>query len=455
MEELTTTWVGATAKQIARAVRRGDVTATQVVADHLEQIAISDPSLNAFRVVRGGEAIVEAEKVDEQEDLANLPLAGVPVAVKENTALAGVPTWNGSVAARSAVAEEDHEIVRRLRGAGAVVVGTTRMPEMGLWGTTDDGEIATRNPWNLDRTPGGSSGGSAAAVAAGLVPIAQGNDGLGSLRIPAACCGLVGLKPGRGVVPADLGIDNWFGLTENGVLATTVADAVLGFSVLAGRSPGKLTPPERLRVGVALRSPVPGAGPDEPNRSAVSAAAKLLVGAGHDTVTAEPRYPNRLGLAVLATWFAAAYREADAAGLDLKALQPRTRQHIRLGRLAWRRGWVPPEPRDAWREQSIAFFAERKIDLLLTPALATIPPLADGHATGRWRRNMRTNMRYAPYAAPWNVAGLPALAVPVGVRPDGMPLAVQLVGPPDSELLLLSVAGQLEVANPWQRVVLV
>jgi amidase len=455
MEELTTTWVGATAKQIARAVRRGDVTATQVVADHLEQIAISEPSLNAFRVIRGGEAIVEAEKVDEQEDLANLPLAGVPVAVKENTALAGVPTWNGSVAARSAVAEEDHEIVRRLRGAGAVVVGTTRMPEMGLWATTDDGEIATRNPWNLDRTPGGSSGGSAAAVAAGLVPIAQGNDGLGSLRIPAACCGLVGLKPGRGVVPADLGIDNWFGLTENGVLATTVSDAVLGFSVLAGRSPGKLTPPEKLRVGVSLRSPVPGAGPDEPNRSAVSTAAKLLVGAGHDTVAAEPRYPNRLGLAVLATWFAAAYREADAAGLDLKALQPRTRQHIRLGRLAWRRGWVPPEPRDAWREQSIAFFTERKIDLLLTPALATIPPLADGHAAGRWQRNMRTNMRYAPYAAPWNVAGLPALAVPVGVRPDGMPLAVQLVGPPDSELLLLSVAGQFEVANPWQRVVLV
>jgi amidase len=455
MEELTTTWVAVTAKQIARAVRRGDVTATQVVADHLEQIAISDPSLNAFRVVRGGEAMAEAEKVDEQEDLANLPLAGVPVAVKENTPLAGLPTWNGSVAARSAVAEKDHEIVRRLRGAGAVVVGTTRMPEMGLWATTDDGEIATRNPWNLDRTPGGSSGGSAAAVAAGLVPIAQGNDGLGSLRIPAACCGLVGLKPGRGVVPADLGIDNWFGLVENGVLATTVSDAVLGFSVLAGRSPGKLTQPEKLRVGVSLRSPVPGIRPDEPNRSAVSTAAKLLVGAGHDTVTAEPRYPNKLGPAVLATWFAAAYREADAAGFDLKALQPRTRHHIRLGRFAWRRGWVRPEPRDAWREQSIAFFAEHNVDLLLTPALAASPPRAEGHAVGRWQRNMRTNMRYAPYAAPWNVAGLPALVVPVGIRPDGMPLAVQLVGPPDSELLLLSVAGQFEVANPWQRVVLV
>src|SRR3954466_8022156 len=227
------TWVGATAKQIARAVRRGDVTATQVVADHLEQIAITDPSLDAFRVVRGGEAITEAEKVDDQEDLANLPLAGVPVAVKENTAVAGLPTWSGSAAARSqAVAEDDHEIVRRLRGAGAIVVGVTKMPEMGLWATTDDADGATRNPWDLDRTPGGSSGGSAAAVAAGLVPMAHGNDGLGSIRIPAACCGLVGLKPGRGVVPAQLGIDDWFGLVENGVLTTTVADAVLGFSVL-------------------------------------------------------------------------------------------------------------------------------------------------------------------------------------------------------------------------------
>src|ERR671933_10090 len=167
MDGVRTTWVGATAKQIARAVRRGDATATQVVADHLEQIAISDPSLRAFRVVRAGEAIAEAEKVDEQEDLANLPLAGVPVAVKENTPLAGLPVWHGSAGARPAVAEKDDEVVRRLRGAGAVVVGVTRMPEMGLWAITDDAEGPTRNPWDTDRTPGGSSGGSAAAVAAG------------------------------------------------------------------------------------------------------------------------------------------------------------------------------------------------------------------------------------------------------------------------------------------------
>ena len=169
MADLVSTWVGATAKQIARAVRRGDVSATSVVAGHLDQLSITDPSLEAFRVVRAGEAITEAEKVDDQEDLANLPLAGVPVAVKENTAVAGLPTWSGSAAVRSAVAEEDHEVVRRLRGAGAVVVGVTRMPEMGLWAVTDDQDGATRNPWNIDHTPGGSSGGSAAAVAAGLV----------------------------------------------------------------------------------------------------------------------------------------------------------------------------------------------------------------------------------------------------------------------------------------------
>src|SRR4051794_6785610 len=282
--ENVTTWVGATARQIARAVRRGDTTATQAVADHLDRIAISDVSLNAFRLVRAGEAMTEAEKVDDQEDLSNLPLAGVPVAVKENTPVAGLPTWLGSAAMRSAVAEEDHEVVRRLRGAGAVVVGVTRMPEMGLWGVTDDANGPTRNPWSLDRTPGGSSGGAAAAVAAGLVPIAHANDGLGSIRIPAACCGLVGLKPGRDVVPCNLGVDDWFGLVEHGVLTTTVSDSVLGFSVLAGRQPAKLVEPARLRAGVSLRSPVAGVRPDEPNRWAVATASKLLVGAGHDTV---------------------------------------------------------------------------------------------------------------------------------------------------------------------------
>jgi amidase len=442
-------WVGATARQISRAVRRGDVSATQVVADTIEQISIADPSLDAFRVVRAGEALSEAEKVDDQEDLANLPLAGVPVAVKENTPVAGLPTWCGSAAARMPVAEKDHEVVRRLRGAGAVIVGVTKMPEMGLWGVTDDGDGPTRNPWDRDRTAGGSSGGAAAAVAAGLVPMAQCNDGLGSIRIPAACCGLVGLKPGRGVVPAELGIDGWFGLVENGVLTTTVADAALGFAVLAGREPAKLVEPHRLRIGVSTRSSLVGLGPDEPNRGAVATAATLLARVGHDTVAADPRYPASLGPRVLATWFASAYRES--AQLDRTKLQPRTRRHIRLGKLASRSGLVRQQHRDAWRETSIKFFAEHGIDLLLTPALPVAPPPAEQYSSGSWRQNMATSMRLAPYLAPWNVAGLPAIVFPVGLRPDGLPLAVQLVGPPDSELLLLAVAGQFEVHNPWQR----
>ncbi|WP_112679024.1 amidase [Micromonospora saelicesensis] len=451
VQDIMATWVGATAKQIARGVRRGDVSATQVVADHLEYISRADRELAAFRAVRGGEAITEAEKVDEQEDLANLPLAGVPVAVKENTPVAGLPTWNGSAAARTDVAEADHEVVRRLRGAGAVILGVTRMPELGLWALTDDESAVTRNPWDSTRTPGGSSGGAAAAVAAGLVPIAHANDGLGSIRIPAACCGLVGLKPGRGVVPCQLGADDWFGLTEHGMLTSTVADAAVGFSVLAGRRPEKLVPPQRLRVGVSLRSPVRGVAPDAPNRDAVAAAGRLLAAAGHDTVPADPVYPTALGLQGIATWFAAAATDVRASGLDRRGLQRRTRRHVALGEWAQRRGYVREADRAAWRQRSVDFFTDHSVDLLLTPALASAPPEAARWSERSWRANMAANIRYAPYAAPWNIAGLPAVVVPVGRRPDGLPVAVQLVGPPGSELLLLGVAGQFEMAAPWTR----
>jgi amidase len=451
MQELTPTWVGASGKQIARAVRRGDTSATQVLADHLDHIEAAEPLVSAFRQVRAGAAIAEAEKVDEQHELGNLPLAGVPIAVKENTAVAGLPTWNGSAAARTAVAEEDHEVVRRLRGAGAVVVGVTRMPELGLWALTDDADTATLNPWRTDRTPGGSSGGAAAAVAAGLVPMAHGNDGLGSIRIPAACCGLVGIKPGRGVVPCQLGAEDWFGLTEHGILATTVADAAVGLDVLAGRQPETLVEPTRLRVAVSLRSPVRGVRPDAANRDAVAAASRLLAAAGHDAVTADPTYPTALGLRGLATWFAAAHREVEFAGLNPRDLQPRTRRHAAMGQWAWRRGYVREADRTAWRERSIGFFTDGSFDLMLTPALAAAPPPAEGWSGRSWRANVLTCVRYAPYAAPWNIAGLPALVVPVGVRPDGLPVGVQLVGPPGSERLLLAVAGQFEMAAPWRR----
>lgn len=442
-------WVGATAKEIARAVRRGDAPATRVVADHLDHLRVHGAELAALREVREPEAVAEGEQVDRQEDLSGAWLAGVPVAVKENTPVTGLPTWLGSAAARGPVADADHEVVRRLRGAGAVVIGTSRMPELGLWGTTDDPDAVTRNPWRLDRTPGGSSGGAAAAVAAGLVPVAHGTDGLGSVRIPAACCGLVGLRPGRGVVPCQLGAGDWFGLTEHGVLATTVADAVVSFAVLAGHSPAPLAEPERLRVAVSLRSPVPGVLPDRSNRRAVSTGGRILAAAGHDTVRADPTYPPWLGPRGLATWFAGAFQMVTERDLDPGALQPRTRHHARLGRQAWQRGYVREADRQRWRERCLAFLD--RYDILVTPAVATAPPPAvQWHRRG-WRANLLANIRFAPYAAPWNVAGLPALVVPVGAGPDGSPLAVQLVGRPASERQLLAIAGQIERQAPWPR----
>jgi len=441
--------IGATAKEIARAVRRGDVSATQVVADHLEHIHRHERELGVFRVVRDGEAVAEAEQVDQQEDLTGASLAGVPVAVKENTAIAGLPTWHGSEAARGPIADTDHEVVRRLRGAGAVVVATSRMPELGLWATTNDLTAVTRNPWRLDRTPGGSSGGAAAAVAAGLVPLAQGNDGLGSLRIPAACCGLVGLKPGRGVLPSVPADQDPFGMVEHGVLATTVADAAVGFAVLAGARPTKLDQPPRLRIAVSLGSPVRGTWADRENRRAVATAAKLLVAAGHDAVRAEIGYPSWLRLRGSALWFAGAHLAAEAAGLDRSTLQPRTRRHLALGSLLWRRGLVRERDQQRWRERCLGFFEH--YDALLLPALAGSPPPARQWSRRSWQANVFTCVRYAPYAAPWNVAGLPAIAVPVGVRPEGLPLAAQLVGPPGAERRLLALAGQLEEASPWLR----
>lgn len=454
--ERSETWVGSSAERIARAVQRGDASAVEVVADHLDHIRAGEPVLNAFRLVRTGDALAEAEMIDGLPDLANLPLAGVPIAVKENTAVAGLPSWHGSAAACGPVAAADHEVVRRLRGAGAVVLGLSRMPELGIFPSTDDETAVTRNPWRTDRTPGGSSGGSAAAVAAGLVPLAHGNDGFGSVRIPAACCGLVGIKPGRGVVPAGIGANDWYGLAEHGILATTVADATTGLAVIAGRdalAAGETGLPElgRLRVAVSVQSPVPGVTADADNRRALADAVRHLVGAGHDAVTASPGYPAGVGLRGFATWFASAYADAQEAEYDVRGLQPRQRRHIALGERAVRRGLVRDVDRAAWRSRCEEFFAQRKVDVLVTPALATAPPVADRWSARSWSANMLSSVRFAPYAAAWNLAGLPAVVVPAGRRRDALPAAVQLVGPPGSELTLLAVAALLERLAPWRR----
>jgi amidase len=177
----------------------------------------------------------------------------------------------------------------------------------------------------------------------------------------------------------------------------------------------------------------------------------VLVTANHDAVRAELSYPTTLGARGLATWFAGAYRDAEAAGLDVSTLQRRTRRHIALGRQALERGMVRDGDRAAWRDRMQHWFDAGRYDVLVTPALASAPPRAVSWATRSWAANLAACVRYAPYAAPWNIAGFPAVVVPSGVRADGLPSAVQLVGPPGSELTLLALAGQIEKLAPWRR----
>ncbi|WP_222267142.1 amidase [Modestobacter marinus] len=442
--------VGLPATEIAARVRAGELSAVEVVRAHLRHLAEADPRLGAFRVLRTEAALAEAAEVDASPRRGELPLAGVPIAVKDNVAVAGEVATDGSRAHHPAPASADHPVVARLREAGAVVVGITRVPELCLYSATDGPGTVTRNPWDTARSPAGSSGGSAAAVAAGIVPLAQGNDGLGSLRLPAAACGLVTLKPGSGVVPASIGADSWSGMAENGVLATTVADLRAGFAVLAGAAagppPGEGAP---LRVAVSTRSPLPGVRLDAAGRAAVDAVVAELRAAGHTVVRRDPPITVGAALGAVARWLAGADADADALGLDRSALEPRSRRHAQLGRWVRRAGLVRPGAAALFRSRMGEFFDH--VDVLLTPIVTGLPlPARPWHERGLLA-NLTANARWAPWAGAWNLAGLPALVLPAGPGREGLPTAVQLVGPAGSETRLLWLAGELEHRLPWRR----
>ncbi|MEU5039963.1 amidase [Streptomyces griseorubiginosus] len=441
-----TSWVGRTAAEIAAAVREKRVTPREVVAEHLDRIGKLDGRLGAFRVVRAEAALAEADEVGSRDDLGELPLAGVPVAVKDNLSVRGESNRVGTAATPDTPAEADHVVVARLRAAGAVVVGLTNVPELCVFGTTEGVHGTSRNPWDTSRTAGGSSGGSATAVAAGLVPLALGNDGMGSLRIPAANCGLVTLKPGSGVVPAGISDGDWFGMSENGPLATTVEDARLLLSVIADTEFVRRDVPATLDVAVSLRSPLAGVTVGAPYKNAVREAAGLLIKAGHQVRRADPPYPMSLGVTSLATWTAGT--SVDAQGLDPRLLARRTRVHAAIGR-RFVEGVRTGKARQALRDRLEPFFAEH--DVLLLPALARRSPKAEAWHERGWLRNVLANTAYSPLTPPWNLTGWPAMSVPLGTLPSGAPTAVQLVARPGSETVLLEVAEELERRQPWQR----
>lgn len=449
----------------ARALDEGTITSHDLVSSSLDRIEESRHDLNAFRVVRRDAALAEALDADRRRSAGeHLPLLGVPVAVKDDTDIAGDTTMFGCAGTFTAK-EQDAEVVRRLRAAGAVIVGKTHSPELGQWPLTGGAAFGyTRNPWSLDHTPGGSSGGSAAAVAAGLVPAALGSDGAGSVRIPAAWTNLVGIKPQRGRISMWPDAEAFHGLTTHGPLARTVADAALLLDVVSGNHPGDLhrrekitvsdavgRDPGRLKIALSLKLPYTATPTrlDPRVRARIIALAATLRDLGHDVTLADPDYGILFGLnflprsmAGIEDWF---HRLPDPALADV-----RTRANARTGRLlhgAPLRAAREAEPRIRRRVGRIF----DRFDVVVAPTTAT-PPLPIGaiDGIGGWATD-KIITAACPYAWPWNVLGWPGINVPAGFTGDGLPVGAQLLGPEDSEPLLVSLAAQLESVLRWHE----
>jgi amidase len=443
----------------AQLLASGEVSSGELTERSLRRIEDSQPTLNAFRIVCAEQAIAEAEEADRRLGRGErAPLLGVPVAIKDDVDFTGHSTPFGC-AGEHRVAERDAEPVRRLREAGAIVVGKTNAPEVGQWHFSETEAFgATRNPWHLEHTPGGSSGGAAAAVAAGLVAGAMGSDGAGSIRIPAAWTDLVGLKPQRGRVSTWPDAEAFNGLSCYGPLARNVADAALLLDVLSGNVPADrhhVPPPAEpfadaaaraprpLRIALSFATPVGAPGKvDAEHRAAVERLAASLAELGHEVEERDPDY-GLVGAALIPRGMSAVEAWLGEREIDRSQLEPRTRVHARMGRLLSGpplRAARAAEP--SFRRRMGAIFD--RVDLVLTPTTAEPPPRID-HLRGRgyWATSTAASAA-CPFAWPWNVVGWPAISVPAGFTAAGLPIGAQLVAPAEGEALLLSLAAQLE-----------
>jgi amidase len=430
----------------AEAVRRGEVSSVELVELYLERIERLDPELNAFRVVMAERALADARQADGRRGAGEeRPLLGVPIAVKDTEDVGGEVTAFGT-AAYTERAARDNDFVARLRAAGAVILGKTNLPELAIMGTTEGPAFGvTRNPWDTARTPGGSSGGSAAAVAAGLCAAATGSDGAGSIRIPASCCGLVGLKPQRDRISLAPKTEHWYGLSVVGFLTRTVADTALLLDVTAARrlEPAALEGP--LRIALSSKPPFPGPVSREV-RGSIERLAERLRSLGHHVAERNPDYGRATDAATVRYLAGIAQ---DAAGVPRpERLQRRTRGFARLGRPI-PRALVDRARRDEGRHAARINRLFEDHDVLLTPTCAH-PPVDAARWEGRGA--MRTLLGMAsvyPFTGVWNMTGQPAVSIPAPPSRDGLPIGAQLVGPPHAEGRLLALAAQLERELDW------
>ena len=447
--------------RLAALVRSGEVSSRELTELYLARIERIDPELNAYRTTMPDRALAEADQADGRRGSGDeRPLLGVPVAVKDTTDIAGELTTHGT-GCFTEPARADSEVTRRLRDAGAVILGKTNLPELAIMGDTESPNWGvTRNPWDPERSSGGSSGGSAAALAAGLCAAAHASDGAGSIRIPAANCGLVGMKPQRGRVSLMPDAHHWYGMSVAGALTRTVADQALMLDVLSGPAEGDAhTPPApprpfaeaaaqapgRLRIALSFAPAFPVPVADEV-RAAVHSVADVLRGLGHQVSEADPAF-NEIGSVVLPRYLKGIQADAESMPQPHR-LQRRTRGFAAMGRL------VPQAVLDnALRdEQRQARRINRVFDdheVVLSPTTAR-PPVGAAQWEGMSApRAMLGMMRAYPFTSQWNGTGQPALAVPAGFTAAGLPLGAQLIGRPNDEGTLLSLAAQVEAERPW------
>ncbi|MBV8290524.1 MAG: amidase, partial [Mycobacterium sp.] len=445
------------AAEQARMLAEGAITAPTLLEVYLDRIARLDPQLRSYRVVFADGARQEAEAAQLRLDAGErLPLLGVPVAIKDDVDVAGEMTTFGSSAV-STPATRDAEVVARLRAAGAVIIGKTSVPEMMIFPFTESLTFgATRNPWDTAVAPGGSSGGSGAAVAAGLAPLALGSDGGGSIRIPSGWCGLFGLKPQRDRVPLGPHDDAWCGLSVNGPIARSVKDAALfldvtttmpgpdgGFVGAATREAG------RLRIALSTKVPPPlvvNIGREQ--RAAVDEAGALLRTLGHDVVVRDPDYPPAAIYAnYLPRYFRGIYNDVRTLPHQDR-LEARTRNMARIGSLLSDRRMAAVRAGEsalAARIQSI--FDD--VDVVITPGNATGPSRVGAYQRRGAISSLLLVSRRVPFFEIWNLTGQPAAAVPWGLDRNGVPLSIQLVGRPRDEATLLTLGAQIEARRPW------
>jgi amidase len=456
------------AAELATLVHTGQITSAELVAAALERIEALQPTLNAFSHVDAEGAMAAAEAISADDPR---PFAGVPIAVKDTAPVAGMPYNMGSDLFGDFVPGHETFLVRRLRDAGFVIVGKTSLPEFGILPVTEPRRFGpTRNPWDTNRTPGGSSGGAAAAVASGMVPLAHGSDGGGSIRIPASCCGLVGLKPTRGRISRgpDQGDDF---LVQDGVLTRTVAETAELLDVLSGYEVGDATwapppsepfaaaakrDPGKLRIGYTTTAPIE-ADLDGPCVQAVQDAAQLLSDLGHEVAEVAAPWGDDELLETFTMVFGTPIAMGVFFGGMVSGSEPSAELVEPLSWTIWE-GIRARTALDYLLARTQLTGISRGIvalwesyDVILTPGLAERPVRIgeiNACSDDPWADFQRSG-RFTPYTAIFNVTGQPAVSVPLFHGDDGLPTSIQMAARPADEATLLSLAAQLEAARPW------